>query len=325
MSQTIKKQLENVVYGCISSGHSKRADKFNDAIDTSWKIYSDTSWQDMRDLARNLGDYIRDHHPDITRVYHIGSEVIQAYLESKASTCVDETLRKIYSRLKKFESCCKHVYFRDKDKFNWGMEKVTVPKSIKVAEYKKDKPIPLEVAKTAIFDLHEKRSETVNAVVVSTYVGTRVEESTCLKVGNIHFSGGEFGLGWVQIIKGSEGGAKGGRPRVIPIINKEAHDTLKSVVAGKNPDDYVVSTTKGDKMTPDNVNVMFRDVLKERHGDTYLFNGCHGLRKSFAQRYYDIVREKRSKEEAVSKTNMVLGHGKNRGEQGIKTYVANMH
>ena len=100
---------------------------------------------------------------------------------------------------------------------------------------------------------------------------------------------------------------------------------MKSVTTGKSPNDYIVVNNKGEKMTTANVSRMLKDVLRERHGNTYLYNGCHALRKTWAQRYYDVVREKCDKKEAVSKTNLVLGHGKNRGGQGIETYVANRH
>jgi len=153
----------------------------------------------------------------------------------------------------------------------------------------------------------------------------RARETTCLKVENVHFAKGEFGLGWVQILKGPAGGAKGGRPRRIPIMDQEAQDALKAVVAGKKPDDYIAISEKGGKMGPDNVERAICAALKARFGDIYLYNDAHGMRKTFAQRYYDIIREKHDKKETVAKTNSVLGHGYNRGEQGIKSYVANRH
>jgi hypothetical protein len=106
---------------------------------------------------------------------------------------------------------------------------------------------------------------------------------------------------------------------------------LKSAVAEKNPDDYVVAKkptkSKPDdiKMLPETVEDAFSEALRERHGDTYLYNALHGLRKTFAQRYYDIIRERCEKKQTIAKTNAVLGHGYNRGPQGIKSYVKNMH
>ena len=182
----------------------------------------------------------------------------------------------------------------------------------------------MEVARYAIQALTDRRSEVVNAVTLSTYTGMRVEETTCLKVKNIRFEKGEFEFGYVVIVKGPEGGAKGGRPRFIPIIDKEAQGALRSITAGKKPDDYVVARVDGENMTPDNVSDKLCEVLKEEYGDKYLYNGCHGLRKTWAQRYYNLVRPNHTKSQAVGKTNAVLGHGYNRGSSGLKRYVANM-
>jgi len=137
MSQNIARQLENVIHGCATANHSKRADKFNKAIDTGWKIYANTSFNDMLDLAKNFGAFIRENYSDKTRAYQIDSDVIQTYLNSKTARWNDSTFGKNYSRLKKLEQCCKHVYFRHKDKFDWSMDSVIVPKSTKEIQPKK--------------------------------------------------------------------------------------------------------------------------------------------------------------------------------------------
>ena len=325
MSQNIQKQMENAVYGCASPCHSKRADKFNKAIDTPWKIYANSSFDDMLDLAKNLGKFVREHFPEKTRTYQIDRDTIQAYFNSKPNNWNDETMWTNYSRIKKLEKCCKHIYFRDKDKFYWDMKNVFVPKSTKEVKHKKDKPIPMEVSRQILADMRENRSETVNAATLSVYLGMRARETTCLKVENVHFTKGEFGLGWIQIIRGPASGAKGGRPRRIPIMDQEAQNALRNIVAGKKPDDYVTISAHGGKMVPDTVEKAICAALKARFGDTYLYNDAHGMRKTFAQKYYDMVRSKHTRKETISKTNMVLGHGKSRGEQGIKSYVANKH
>ena len=325
MSQNIQKQMENAVYGCASPHHSKRADKFNKAIDTPWKIYANSSFDDMLDLTKNLGKFVREHFPDKTRAYQIDRDVIQAYFNSKANNWSDETMWTNYSRIKKLEKCCQHIYFRDKDKFDWDMKNVFVPKSTKEVKHRKDKPIPMEASRIILADMRENRSETVNAATLSVYLGMRVGETTCLKVENVHFTKGEFGLGWIQIIKGPEGGAKGGRPRRIPIMDQEVQDALKFIFAGKKPEDYVVISSQGGKMGPNNVEKALCTALKARFGDIYLYNDAHGMRKTFAQRYYDVCREKYDKKQSVSKTHKVLGHGYNRGPKALKDYVKNMH
>ena len=326
MSCNITRQLVHAVHDCYTPGHSKRADKFNPAIDTSWKIYSSASRRDMLDMAKDFGAFLREQCPDLTRAAQITPDNIQAYINAKAATCVDATLGKIMSRVGKLEVCCRHAYSGDRDAFEWRVKGVATPSSTKNADFVKDTPVPLEVSKTILSALREKRaSEVGNAVTLSVYAGMRANETTCLKAKNIFLSGGEFGFGYVTITKGPEGGAKGGRPRTIPILNQEAQDALKGVIAGKQPENYVAAKADGTKMTPDNVQRSMREVMDKQFGHTYKGNRNHGMRKAWAQRYYDVVRTGGcTRREAVSKTNEVLGHGANRGEVMVKMYVANI-
>ena len=175
MSKNIQRQLIHAVHDCYTPGHSKRADKFNHAIDTSWKIYSSSSRRDMLDLAKDFGNFIRETSPDTTRAYFITYRHVQSYLNSKAATCVDATIAKIYSRLGKLEQCCKHAYAGSKSQFVWNIGQTDIPVSTKNADFVKDTPVPLDVSKEVISVLRGKRSEVANAVVLSLHTGMRVE------------------------------------------------------------------------------------------------------------------------------------------------------
>jgi len=321
MAQNIRKQLEHAVHSCLAYGDSKRSDKFNDAIDTGWKLYSRSYKRDMLDLARNFGNFLLENHPAIKFAYQITSKEIQAYCDAKSATCGTKTLGKIMSHIGKVEKCCQRTYARAA--FRWNVSSVTPPTSTKIAEFVKDTPVPLDVSKSVIAALQNKRTEVGNAVTLSTYAGLRANETTCLKVKNINLSGGEFGFGYISISKGPEGGAKGGRPRVIPILNLEAQTVLQIIIAGKKPDDYIAAKSDGSKMTPDNVQRALRQVMDSQFGHAYKGNRNHGMRKAWAQRYYDVVRNGGcTRKQAVEKTNEVLGHGSDRGEGMLKMYVA---
>ena len=323
MSKSISKQLEHAVYECFTPGHSKRADKFNTAIDTSWKIYSTTSKRDMLDLAKDFGKYLAAEHPTVKRAYEINGDIIQSYIDSKASTCVDKTLQKIISRVGKLERCCIHAYHGSG--FDWQTDKIIKPESTKNADFIKNTPVPLTVSIAILATCERKRSQVANAICMSVYAGMRANEAVHLKAENVHFTGGEFGHGWIQIIEGPEGGAKGGRPRVIPIINPEAKEAIRKAVTGKKPEQYIAPRRDGGKMTPDNVQRTLREVMDARYGNTYKGNRCHGMRKTWAQTYYDMVRRGGfTRAEAVEKTNEVIGHGSKRGVEMVKMYVANI-
>ena len=52
--------------------------------------------------------------------------------------------------------------------------------------------------------------------------------------------------------------------------------------------------------------------------------GWHGIRKLYAQEYYNQVRKETNRRHAIGKTNQQLEHGYDRGEQTLKTNVADM-
>jgi len=277
----------------------------------------------MIDLAKDFGSFLKTTSPSVKYAYEIDPKAIRSFLDAKSETCVDKTLGKIYSRIGKLEQCCAHTYFGSK--FGWDVDEVTIPASSKSADFVKNTPIPLNIAIFTISDLREKRSEVGNAVTLSAFAGMRANETTSLKVKDVHFDGGEFGYGYIEIVKGPEGGAKGGRPRMIPVLNENAQNALLEITAGKKPDDYVAAKTDGSKMMPDNVQRALREIMDAKYGSAYKGNRCHGMRKTWAQNYYDVVRSGGcTKSQAVSKTNVVLGHGSKRGEQMVKMYVKNI-
>ena len=180
MSSNVTRQLVHVVHDCYTPGHSKRADKFNPAIDTSWKIYSSSSRRDMLDMAKDFGEFLREHFPDTTRFRQITSGNIQAYIDSKAATCVDATLGKIMSRIGKLEICCRHTCVKERRNFDWEVKTVAIPVSTKNADFVKDTPVPLDVSKTVIAAMRTGRTEVCNAVTLSAYLGMRSGETQAM-------------------------------------------------------------------------------------------------------------------------------------------------
>ena len=124
------KQLEHAVRQCAAFCHSKRADKFNDAIDTDWKVYSDSYKTDMVDLALDFGRFLTANYPHIRNSYDIVPREIQAFLEKKAFTCTQSTLKTKISRLWKLKKCCMRISCsKNQEKFHWNTSSVTVPES----------------------------------------------------------------------------------------------------------------------------------------------------------------------------------------------------
>lgn len=159
--------------------------------------------------------------------------MIRAYIDSKAPTCVDKTLGKIVSRIGKLERCCIHAYHGSS--FDWQTGKIIKPEFTKNADFIKNTPVPLTVSIAILSACERFRSQADNAICLSAYAGMWANEAVHLKAGNIHFTGGEFGHDWIEVVNG----AKGGRPRMIPIINPDAKEAIQKAVAGKKPGQYI--------------------------------------------------------------------------------------
>ena len=324
MSVNLRRQLEHAIAECFTPRHSKYADKRNTEIDTSWKIYSLSSRRDLIATSRDFANFIKAEFSDVKKAYQITPEMAQEFIDSKALTCGRKTMMKIISHVKKLDIVCQHTYARSR--IDWDTNSLKMPDVVKADGFKKDKPLSIDKACEIIETMKAKtNSESVNAVVLSTYLGLRVRETTHAKVENLHFSGGEFGFGFIEIPKGPDGGAKGGRARITPIISLEGQTALKQLVKDKNPSDYIVSKADGKPMTETNVETRLRECMDELYGKEFIGNRIHALRKCYAQSYFDVTRTGCSRKEAVSKTNVVLGHGADRGEHMVRMYVASIY
>jgi len=318
MQKFLTGQFVQAIDGCYTLNEEKIA---------KWQICRETSYQNVRNLAEEFGTYISEYFSVDTPDFSVDHDVILAFLNLKTDDCSDDTLIKKMSGIRKLERCFKYVF--PEEDLIWNTAKVIIPKSTKITDFAKDKPIPLDVSKTVIPELLKKRSEVGHGPLLSTYLGLRVGETVCLKVEDICLSGGDLGFGYVTIKAGDEGGAKNKMGRIVPVLDQEAQDALKSVISGKKPGDYVVAK-KPDKygstqMTPGYVCSALSDVLTKNFGDTYKYNGCHGMRKTWAQRLYDEFRKLYTREIVIIKTSEALGHQPPYGEENLASYVPNIH
>lgn len=64
--------------------------------------------------------------------------------------------------------------------------------------------------------------------------------------------------------------------------------------------------------------------MKKKVGINEELVGWYGIRKLYAQEYYNQVRKEINRRDAIGKTNQQLGHGYDRGENALRTYVGNM-
>lgn len=101
MSHSIKNQLQQSVSAACHPGGSKRSERGNPGND--WKIYScggvdpsKTYAGYLKNLAGELGTWIRENYPDCKMAYQISPSILQGFLNSKADRGVAaSTIKKI--------------------------------------------------------------------------------------------------------------------------------------------------------------------------------------------------------------------------------------
>ena len=319
-SRTLINQLKHAICDCKAFGESKRAEKMNKKSDANkYKEYSYAQKKDLLGLAKDLSNYLNGNARH-KLVKDIQTEDIQRFLDEKAKTNRNVSLKKLKSQLEKLENICRHTY---KCNFAWNMDELLVPASMMPAGKLRNKSMTLELAEEIATTMKaQSKSEAYISPLLSTYLGLRVEETALIRAKAVRLSGGEFGLGEVAI---TDNIAKGGRDRIIPIIDAKTRAFLGNLIAEKDPMDFLLAKKDGEHMQTHNITRQFRKALVAMGLDKeYANTKNHAIRKGFAQRFYDMIRKTKGKTAAIEATNRILGHGAQRSVQELSVYVANI-
>ena len=311
--RSLRHQFGFIMQNATDFGASKRSYRKQTGKQKTNKIFSYSNYDAIKETAESLAKYIKDKYPEIKYIKDIKKEHITEFLEYKALTCNDTTLVKIHSHIMSLALFAGDAY---KIKIDWNVQKV---KSKKQYQYtKKGRAMSKET-----FEEIERYLENCNRYTESNTLmllrfarstGLRVDEIAHQRIDAIYLEGGEFGLGYIDVSCG-----KHGRKRIIDIKSAEDRKVIEEVIenARREGIDYV--TTKKTATLENRLT-----NVKKKVGINEELVGWHGIRKLYAQEYYDQVRKETNRRDAIGKTNQQLGHGYDRGEQALRTYVGNM-
>lgn len=312
-SRSISQQLIHAISVCGAIGQSKRSYKGQHG-DTGYKIFSIGYRDDLKKTARDLGDYIRENHPDIRMSRNISADVLQGYLQHKAENgCTATYLSKLQSHLVKMDKCCSHAF----GSTDWHTDRLQLP-AVKdgATEKIRDKvATDTEYQKLLTIMQQPNRGEAWKAVILAREAGLRVQEAAEVKVGRLTQTGGRWGCGTITL-QGKIDGTKGGRWRTVDILSKESAKALKTVFEGLKAGEHAIKQKNGLPVKSDSLNrALQRAVASDPKiaADWKKNNGMHVFRKAFAQECYDAARNTGcSKKEASDYANQQLGHGYDR-------------
>ena len=327
MSHSIRNQLQQSVSAACHPGGSKRSERSNPAND--WKIYScggadpsKTYAGYLRGLAGELGTWIRENYPDCKMAYQISPSILQGFLNSKADRGVAaSTIRKDLSGIRKLEKCVGHQ-FRN-SRIDWKTTTIHVPDYC--PEEKQRDRVMDDRTYRDVLDAMSRKTETYKSLILSRVAGLRVRETCLVHRECVHLDGGRYGYGYITLRSGAIDGAKHGRPRSIDILSASDRDTLREICRNVRPGQTVMRKSDGEPYRVDSVQrAITRACVKLGIGQEWSQNKNHAVRKSFAQRAYDVIRketaeqgynEQDSRRMAEDYVSDQLGHGVDRADR----------
>lgn len=302
MGRNLKYQFLNAINNNFKEGMDKHSIKANGQMDGT-RIFSYADRENLKDVASNFSNYMKENYSEIKMVKDIKAEHIQSFLNSKVDTCSKKTLEQYASKFNKLENVVNNTY-----NINANYKGFVVPpgkENTKIRNVAMSK----EDFKKLENGFANSKSCAKEAIQLSSKLGLRVSECTKLQGRDINLE-----KGTVHVADG-----KGGRDRDITI---RAEDKVYFANLRASVDDRErICPVQNDSINKAVQRCMERIGISEKYQDTNI----HSIRKMYAQEQYDRYREQGLEiNQALGQVSVDLGHSENRLEL-MKEYVLNIH
>lgn len=327
MSQikTLSQQMRSAIGDATVRGQSKRSYAMAHDGKTDDRVFGNDYNRSLCDTARAVGNFIRENYPQIRLVREIRPEMLQAYLEHQARKGdTAETIEKTVSHIRKIDKIVTARYGRT----SWDPDRLHTPAGA-VSAPVRDKVMDDRTYNALLGVMERSRGGAYKSIVLAHDGGLRVGETALVRSGQIKASGGRWGHGYI-ILEGKADGTKGGRWRTVDIPSEEAKYRLLALQRGVPAGQPIVQKRDGGAYDKRSIlRAIDRALGTLGISDEWKHSKDHALRKSFAQRCYDLCRsEGMTRDEAKSYVlGHQIGHGDARGVKDPKTaqaYIANM-
>lgn len=309
MARNIKYQFLHAIDANFRKGMDKHSDQ-KSGIRATERIYSFSDRRNLIDFSANLANFLKVNYPEVKMIKDIKPSMIQEFLDQKAKTCTQATLEQYVSKLNKLEKIVNSTY--KTVNVSWSKE-VQIPTS----ELGRDKIRDIAFSREDL-DLILRKAEEMNstsqakiAIECAARFALRVSETCHIRLSDID----------EQKMQLHIHESKGGRSRDIE-ISKDDLAFLKKAFEGKSENERLISI-KEDSVNRWLSRMEEKCGIREKYRNTK--SGVHAIRKMKAQELYDEYRQAGySKEEALAKTSVYLGHGENR-KKLMEQYVLHIH
>lgn len=301
MARNLKWQFLNAIENNFKEGMDKHSIKANGQMDGT-RIFSYADRENLKDVASNFSNFMKENYNDVKMVKDIKPEHIQSFLNNKSNNCSRKTLEQYGSKFNKLENLVNSTYGTNVNYKGFVIPSAKENTKIRnVAMSKSD----FEKLQNGFAN---SKSSAKEAIQLTSKLGLRVSECTKLQGRDINLE-----KGTVHVADG-----KGGRDRDIPIRaeDKGYFANLKASVGDRER----ICPVQSDSINKAVQRTMERVGIADKYKDTSI----HSIRKMYAQNEFDRYRaEGMEIDKALGQVSVQLGHSENRLEL-MKEYVLNI-
>lgn len=309
MARNLKYQFLNAIEKNFNEGMDKHSLKRTEGLG-SGRIFSYADRKNLIDFSCNFAKYIKENYSNVKLARDIKVEHIQAFLNSKATSCSKATLVQYKSKFNKLETLVNKTYGSKVNYSKGYVVPITKENTAKIRCAAMSKNDYSKLCNA----MKDSKSSAVIAVQFAGRFGLRVSETTKLQGRDI-----DLQKGVLRVVD-----SKGKRSREISIPDK--HRAFLQCVRAS-----VGDTQRIVPIQPNSVNKAVRRGLEKAGSSSRLDNnykdaktGIHSIRKMAAQNHFNECRSAGlSIKDSLSSTSIFLGHGANRYEL-MKEYVENI-
>lgn len=302
MGRNLKYQFLNAINSNFKEGMDKHSIKATGEMNNT-RIFSYADRKNLIDVASNFSNYMKTNYSEVKQVKDVKADHIQSFLNSKANSCSNATLKQYESKFNKLENVVNNTY-----NINANYKGFVVPASTENTKIR-NSAMSREDFNKLQQSFSNSNSSAKTAIELTSRAGLRVSECTKLQGRDI-----DLNKGTIHVVDG-----KGGRDRDVTIReeDKQYFANLKASVGDRER----ICPVQSDSINKAIRRQMERLEMQNKYTDTSI----HCVRKMYAQEQYDNYREQGMEiNQALGAVSVDLGHSENRLEL-MKSYVLNIH
>ena len=305
MGRNLKYQFKTCIEKNFKEKMDKHSIKKNKQMNKT-RIFSFSDRKNLIDFTANFSNFMKENHKEIKLVKDINSNHVQEFLNDKAKTCSQATLREYSSHIRKMSNLINSTY---KTNIKYDFK---TPKSSSGKQILRDQQMKLENYKR-IHEIMRNGSNGQKAIEIGKNFGLRISEITKLQKRDIDLDKKEI------LVKD----AKGGRDRTVHFNTEEQIKVAIKLYNSVSRDlDRIVSVKENS------INMALNRAMKKLNiKNEYKETSFHSIRKLYAQQEYDRLRKEGYSIKIVCcNVSEQLGHSSERGldKKLIIRYIKNI-